>query len=254
MKLGFKGKALVAAAVMAFGGAAHANTSINESTTGSLILNVVDANGLSFVFDTGLVQSTFDQNGYYSFNVSGDANYQAFLAGAGTGDLLYNVISADNQNPGATTEDNALSTIASFGGTTRNSGLNNAMNNASIYADSVNGVGSPTLNSAYVSSTADPANFGNFNAAWAGGLQATVSGLVGTALQFYSINFNGTNKTSPSLASIRTALAQTWMFQDGVLTYGTQTAPVPLPAPFALLLGGLAMMGAMSRRRSEEKA
>lgn len=252
MKLGFKAKAVFAMAALAIGGAAHANTSINESTTGSLILNVVDSvSGLSFVFDTGLSQSTFDQNAFYQFNVTSDANYQAFTAGAGSNQLLYNIISADNQNPGATTEDNALSTIVNFSGTTRNTNLNNAMTYAENYAVALNSFSTPSTNSVYVNNVGDAANFATFSAGWAG-LQATFSGAVGTALQFYSINFNGTLKTSPSLAAIRTALAQTWLFDNGVLTYGTQTAPVPLPAPFALLLGGLAMMGAMSRRKSED--
>jgi len=202
MKLGFKLKALVAGALLLSGGSALANTSIDTSG-GDIFLSLWDQTaGTTFVFDTGLNQSTFSSSGSYSFNLSSDANYTAFFNAVGTN-----------------------------------------------YATSVNGVSSSTTNSAYATGgNATASVWGSTDAGWTNQLKVSPSAnaAVGTALNFYSVAFNGTNHTSNFILATVNQFASTWLLDSaGNLSYGA----VPIPAPFGLLLGGLALMGVISRRK-----
>jgi hypothetical protein len=242
MKLGFKLKALVAGALLLSGGSALANTSIDTSG-GDIFLSLWDQTaGTTFVFDTGLNQSTFSSSGSYSFNLSSDANYTAFFNAVGsTGDTVtYNLIAVGTAG--------AYSTSGSAP-TPRNSGLNQALSAGTNYATSVNGVSSSTTNSAYATGgNATASVWGSTDAGWTNQLKVSPSAnaAVGTALNFYSVAFNGTNHTSNFILATVNQFASTWLLDSaGNLSYGA----VPIPAPFGLLLGGLALMGVISRRK-----
>lgn len=252
-------KALTAAAALMVGGSAFANTSLDVGSLGSIFLNVVDSNtGLSYVFDTGLNQTSFDGSGntFYQFNLTGDANYQSFVAGTSASDfLLYDVVSGTiNSTTGPV---NAWSTITSINGTTRNSGLTGAIStlgNPGFYAPSVNNFSSSTTNSAYVNNASDPAAFTPFESTWSSALQINDLANVGSAVSFYAINFGAGSHTATNKSAVLTQFASTWDLVNGVLTYSSQsTAPVPLPTSWTLLLAGLALMGVIARRGKSDE-
>lgn len=241
MKFGFKVKALVAGAMMLVGGAASANLNINTST-GDIFLNLWDqTTGTSYEFDTGLNQSTFSSTGNYSFSLSGDTNYSNFLAAVGTGDTVtYNLVSVGAA--GFSTSNGAPSP------TPKNGGLNTALSNVSTYAQSANSASTTTsFNSSYATGgNTAAAVWGSADAGWGNNVKTTQNALVGTALGFYSIAFGTGNHSSNFVSTVVTPFASTWLLTNaGNLTYGA----VPIPAPFGLLLGGLALMGVIARRK-----
>lgn len=240
MKFSFKFKALVVGAMMLAGGAVSANTAIDASN-GDIILNLWDQTaGTSFVFDTGVNENTFSSTGSYSYNLASDPNYQAFISGVGSsGDTVtYNLIAVGSA---------AFSTSDSTPNP-KNGGLNQALSFASNYIGSVNGVSSSTTNSAYATGgNSAAAVWGSTDASWGNNVKTLQNEAVGNALGFYKIAFNGTNTTSNFISATVTQFASTWLLDSsGNLNYGA----VPIPAPFGLLLGGLALMGVISRRKS----
>jgi hypothetical protein len=242
MKFGFKLKALVAGAMMIVGGAASANMNI-DTVNGDIYLNLWDqTTGSTFLFDTGLNQSTFNGNTtVFSQNLSGDTNYQAFIAAVGGTDVVtYNLVS---QATGGvfTTGTSAPS------GTIFNSKLNGANSAGGGVASQANGVSSSTSNSAYTTNAINAsAEWGAADATWNTNLQLTADSAVGSALGFYSIVYGAGLHTSNTVRTVVSTFANTWLLDSaGNLTYNA----VPVPAPFGLLLGGLALMGAISRRK-----
>ncbi|MFX8813145.1 hypothetical protein ABTM61_19660, partial [Acinetobacter baumannii] len=67
-----------------------------SSSTGELVLNVYDSTKNTFyTFDTRLNASNFNgATGNYSFSLSSDANYSAFLSSVGSDALTYDVVGA----------------------------------------------------------------------------------------------------------------------------------------------------------------
>ena len=92
MNLKLLSSAVVGALALTAAGAASAQTALN-ATSGDLFLNIVDTtNSTSLVVDTGISQASFSSTGSYSIPLTGNANYQAFIAN--TGDSYnYSVIS-----------------------------------------------------------------------------------------------------------------------------------------------------------------
>jgi hypothetical protein len=244
MKVGFKLKALVAGAMLCAGGSAFADMNI-DTTNGDIFLNLWDqTNATSFIYDTGLNQTTFDgTNTVFSVNLASDANYTAFLAGVGGSDVVtYNVVSAGFN--GAYTTGAAAPSASVF-----NTKLNtaNAAGGSIAQQASAPNLASSTTNSAYATPSTNPnAVWGVADNTWNLNLKLAADGSVGTALNFYSLIFGAGTHTSSTVKSVVTTFANTWLLDSaGNLTYNA----VPVPAPFGLLLGGLALMGAISRRK-----
>lgn len=263
MSVKFRVTALAGAMALALGGTAMANTTLNATGTGDLFVNVVDAtNGTSFLFDTGVSQASFNGGGSYSFNFGttgtgalSDPNYSAFVSAEGANDVLdYSVLSA--------TKTTATPNVGTLYFTTNQtpaaaSGVNvaQAQTNIGGFFNNANQVTSTTSNSAYITA-ANGNTWGQ--AGYEGavstnlGLQFTGPGtgdsaLVGNSLSFYSESSNALRSASASATSL-TPFAGTWDFANGVATYSA----VPLPTPVLLLLSGLGLMGAVSRRGKDK--
>jgi hypothetical protein len=243
-KFGFK--LLVGAAAIAIAGTAAANTTLDATTTGDLFLNIVDpTTNTSYLFDTGVSQSAFnnntssvcDSNGSCSFSLSGDTNLTGFL-NSKDGDY-FSVVSS-TKNP--------TTNIDITGNTTPGTTISTFNDNQAQGAIGQFLIAANAVTSSSTSSVVLPT--GSY---WGAGLsEGSVSNrlfansqvpysdqaAVNSSLAFYDISGNSYS-----------TFAGTWSFSSATdtLTYSSVSA-VPLPTPVLLLLSGLGLMGAVSRR------
>jgi hypothetical protein len=215
--------------------------------TGDLFLNIVDytvtgpttESSTSYVFDTGLSESTFNPNSSYTFTLTNDPNITGFTGTAS--DLNYSVI-AGLQSGHSYTDfftGNGLvanpltgSSVSAAGGAVKSfaavvDGVSTS-NSASLTASQTWGQG---LYEGVLSNNL----FNEGNSPWAD------NAAVDTPLQFYGA------------AGATLSTYGTWD-----LTYNTQTgaevltyapAAVPLPTSVLLLLSGVGLMSVIGRRR-----
>jgi hypothetical protein len=242
-----------AVAVLAIGNTAMANTSLDGTTTGDVFVNVVDTtNNTSFLFDTGVAQSSFNGGSTYSFNFASDPNYTAFLAAQGkTDNVDYSVFSATGGAGSETvfftssiavpsrTSGNMATAQTTIGGTT--GFLANANTITSTTTNSVDLSGTFEFGTALQEGVLSNQllNSGLPNAA--GGYADDAA--LGTALAFYE----DAATRSGGVTINGQAFAGTWDVSGGVATYSAASA-VPLPTPVLLLLSGLGLMGVVTRR------
>ena len=250
MKASLKLKALVGGALLMAAGSAFADTAL-DPVGGSIFVNLWDqTTGTSFIYDTGLNQSTFDgTNSVVNVNLASDPNWAAFVAGVTGGSLTsstdtitYNVVSS-GANAAYTSGLSAPTNVY-------NSKLNTGNGAGINVANAANAVTSSTTNSAYATaSTGSQAVWSVASPAWNNNLKVIADAALGTALNFYSLTFGSTNHASNTTKTIIATFANTWLLDSaGNLTYNN-VAAVPVPAPLGLLLAGLALMGVIARRR-----
>ena len=231
----------------------------------SVLFNAYESvSGYSFALDTGLrkddINSSFTG---VSFNLAADANWTSFLSHVGAShlaDIKWNVIAADT-NAGSIDSDpvSYLTTGATAGvppvpsGTT-NQQLNSWGGNFNSYVSASGNIdatgfvgGNSTLH--LKEGSADYASFefaegtnwntkANFD---------TTAGL-GDTLSFYEITKNGTRNLNEVSASL---LGTATLSDAGGLTISpSAVSPIPEVESWAMLLAGLGMMGAITRRRS----
>jgi hypothetical protein len=257
MSLNLGTKVLAGAIAMAIGGAAMAQTNLDATTTGDVFLNIVNTtNDTSFLYDTGISTANFTSSTSFSVNLASDPNYQTFIAAGGT--LDYSVISALNNGP--TKQDaftvDATGTLAPSSLLQTKTNLGAAQNAISQFLVNANSVASTTTNSAFLSGTATAGGLAGAQAFWGSsfseeGVSSNIFGLgtapfgdstaPGTAMQFYTVNVNGSTDLG------------TWDLNGSSATFvgasaGTGPSPVPLPTPLLLLLSGLGLMGVVARR------
>ncbi|MDR3416940.1 MAG: VPLPA-CTERM sorting domain-containing protein [Nevskia sp.] len=254
MKASLKLKALVAGAAMIAAGSAFADMSLDSSATGSIFVNLFDSTtNTSFVYDTGLNQNTFDgTNSSVNVNLASDANWVSFVNSVTGGNLTtttdsvsYNVVSASSNA--------AFSTSGGTPSGVFNSKLNGGVGFGAGVAQAANTISSSTTNSAYATSTngnpAGGAVWTNADGSWSSDLKVTPDASLGTALAFYSETYGSTNHQATNVRAIINQFANTWLLDSsGNLTYNATTSSVPVPAPFGLLIAGLALMGIIARR------
>ena len=241
-------KILAGAVALAIGGAAMANTNLDGTTTGDLFLNIVDnTNNTSFLFDTGVSQALFNGSGKYSYTLSTDPNYQAFVAAEKSGDSIdYSVLSATKP----TTASETIDFTSSIGAVTTQSStaMAGAASSISSFLIGANSIASTTANSANLSGTFEYGTALNEGTISKGLLNVATTpyadgAAIGTALGFYNDAASRSGITANSVA-----FAGTWNLSSaGVLSYGGAAA-VPLPTPMLLLLSGLGLMGVVARR------
>jgi hypothetical protein len=246
MSFNFQIKLLAGAVALAISGTAMANTSLDAIGTGDLFVNIVDAsNNTSFLFDTGVSQASFNGNLTQSFTFAGDANYAAFLAGAGSDALNYSILSGTKASA-ATMLFTSASIVLPIGSSTvfqAETFTNGFLSNANL-------VTSATTNSALLG----PANTWGQSAyelSVTSALGVSDNAALGTAMAFY--NEIGTNPRSGAAATL-TQYTGTWDVLNGIATYTTGSQAVPLPTPILLLLSGLGLMGVVARRGKDAAA
>jgi hypothetical protein len=243
----FGTKLLIGAVATAIAGVAAANTSIDATTTGDLFLNVIDtSNNTSYLFDTGVSQSSFnnntssvcDSNGSCSFSLSGDSLLTGFLNTKDT--FQFSVVSGSN-TPAVSVDITGNTTPAS-----PNTNFNDAQGRGfvSAFLLGANNTPSSSSTSAVLTGTAAYGTGGNEGAISQrlfanGNTPFSDQGAVNTSLAFYDVS--GGNFTT---------FAGSWEFStsNDTLTYSGATSAVPLPTPVLLLLSGLGLMGVVSRR------
>jgi len=238
---------LAGAVALACSGAAIAQTSAGPN--GTIFINVVDTtSGTSFLFDTGLLVSSFSGSGSYSVNLAtnsaSSAAYAAFVATEGGSDTIDYSVVGNYAPTSGTPLDLTLSTSTS----------------APTLSSGAHGVQAAGEIQAFVATNSNPAGGATFfaassttqwNSGYESGLQNNLgsssdNALIGNAIGFYGI----TTTANSSRGGVSVSpFSSTWdLTSAGVLTYGSP-APVPLPTPLLLMLSGLGLLGLVGRRK-----
>jgi len=242
------GLAVLAGAVaLACSGGAIAQTSAGPN--GTIFINIVDTtSGTSFLFDTGLLVSSFTGSTSYSVNLAtnsaSSAAYAAFVATEGGSDTIdYSVVGNYAPTSGVPL-DLTLSTASTTPTTSAGTkGVAAAGQIQAFVATNINPAGGSTFFAA--SSTSQ------WNSGYEAGLEsdlgsASDNALVGSSIGFYAVT--ATSNSSRGGATVST-FASSWdLSSAGVLTYGSGS-PVPLPTPLLLMLSGLGLLGLVGRRK-----
>ena len=243
------GLAVLAGAVaLACSGGAMAQTSAGPN--GTIFINIVDTtSGTSFLFDTGLLVSSFTGSTSYSVNLatnsSSSSAYAAFVASEkGSSDTIdYSVVGnyavGSAPPPPFVTLATATSTPTPATGA---QGYQAAGQIQAFLGTNINPAGGAT----FFASTSTT----QWNSGYEAGLQTdgiSDNTLVGNAIGFYAITTTA-NNSRPTSVSV-SPFASTWdLTSAGVLTYGSGS-PVPLPTPLLLMLSGLGLLGLVGRRK-----
>ena len=238
---------LAGAVALACSGGAIAQTSAGPN--GTIFINIVDTtSGTSFLFDTGLLVSSFTGSTSYSVNLAtnsaSSAAYAAFVATEGGSDTIdYSVVGNYAPTSGVPL-DLTLSTASTTPTTSAGTkGVAAAGQIQAFVATNINPAGGSTFFAA--SSTSQ------WNSGYEAGLEsdlgsASDNALVGSSIGFYAVT--ATSNSSRGGATVST-FASSWdLSSAGVLTYGSGS-PVPLPTPLLLMLSGLGLLGLVGRRK-----
>jgi len=238
---------LAGAVALACSGGAIAQTSAGPN--GTIFINIVDTtSGTSFLFDTGLLVSSFTGSSSYSVNLAtnsaSSAAYAAFVATEGGSDTIdYSVVGNYAPTSGVPL-DLTLSTASSTPTTSAGTkGVAAAGQIQAFVATNINPAGGATF---FAASSAT-----QWNSGYEAGLEsdlgsASDNALVGSSIGFYAVT--ATSNSSRGGATVST-FASSWdLSSAGVLTYGSGS-PVPLPTPLLLMLSGLGLLGLVGRRK-----
>lgn len=268
-------KTLVASLALALAAPAFAAIAPGTSGNGELFLVVQDAvNKVSFSYDLGVTMNDFqavgDTAGYQaSWNLAADANWTTFMGVASSmSTATWAVLAFDSTGSNVTGNQRLLTTIRAGQEAVAGNGVNGNFSlgigaaQAGDFFNSVNSTGThkPNSDTSVNGSSVNFESEGNGEAYFghAGSLTPTFNGsatfsstnLIGTDASFAYITRSSTSTTGKVLVNIfdNTYGAATMTFDGNSLVYQA-AMPVPEASTYALMLAGLAAVGAMVRRR-----
>lgn len=274
-------KLIAAAAVLAASGA-QASMTLPASGDSSFVFNLYDttssatfsadlgisytqwnstnmsAAGIKLVWD--LDAGTFSDLSATATGFSATLGYgnvfTSFMGEVSTANLGFDVKAGDRNNTGIPTANgnNLLVTSAASTVAATNGVQYNALNVLNTAMTAMNG---DTVNSTHASSTngANKFDAGEGNTSYFDGQGANLKNLsfstgasINESLNFFKLATSGSN--TGAQANV-TTYAGTWSFDAATNSLIYQTAPVPEPETYAMLLAGLGLMGAVARRRRQ---
>lgn len=245
--------ALAAASVPSFASIATPSTG-----NGELFVAIYDAaDQASYTLDLGIFVNDFNGNSTYSYTLT-SANWNAFVALAGTDNLQFAVIGGDTAGGTNTTNPRRLFTTVNsttptitgpqvntagantntfIGYTTSASANTTHTGAATVNGDSFDVVGN---NAYFLTQNMNTFNGVTASAGWGNNVAA------GTAATFMS--FNQVN-ASAATATVNTTFAGAWTLSQQGSNWVVQYSAVPDADGLALMVAGFGAVGFLARRR-----
>jgi hypothetical protein len=276
----FKKAILAASVALAMGNASAVMITPNASNElgGELFLFAADSSNLGggpvAVFDLGLLRSnagpssawaqgasgTLSSNGLLStttYDFSGTTAWQSFTGAVSSGNRVWGVVGADSTSAGPSFSSVLFTSSVGTGGNLSNTRIVNSANSVQGFQSANNSFGThstATDGSGFVAAPALDAAANQVTGLSGGSLLGrSVNTAVGSNQFFYQAN--ATSQGGPTL---NVPLAK-YTFQGadsyfnlsnaGVLTWNVSA--IPEPGEYAMLAVGLAMVGAIARRRRQ---
>lgn len=242
-------KLIAAAALVATSGFASAAIDTGATGNGELFFYSVDTvTKNAYYFDTGLTMSSLTPTAATgaAFSLTG---FSSYLASVDKSTTVWSVLAADGIAPlnfyTTTFSPVSANPIAKNIPTIR-AGITNAANDANLNAIDPSVANGYSLKTASTDRLGSGLNFFGF-------LPAAAAGNVVTDATANFYNFGIVNNAASRTQFDNGNGASTWNLNSTTGTLSFVTAPVPEPSTYALAIAGLAVVGALARRKKAAK-